>query len=394
MIFHSIDIKQNCKSIIVNNKIINDPEYSNFTGSWDYSMDHNNDQIQYANLYLQGKSIDEVCPSHLRDKWEIAKEKHKSFIKSFKKAQVKASDYCFYDLVPETFLLEFFGTKCEITEYILNNFEKPSNYSFLLALRKMLMDIEQNKLNLNLSALNNQMHKYKVRRFKDKLTRISRNVSYNLFGTVTGRLTTKKGSFPMLTLDRDYRSMVTPNNDFFLELDFNGAELRCLLGLSGLEQPKDDIHAWNVKNVYKDSITREEAKKRIFAWLYNLEPKDLMSNRAYDRDSLLEKYFDGEHIHNPFGRKIKCDKFHAINFLIQSTASDIFLRRAIEINKLLKGKNTKIAGLIHDSMLIDFSNQDKHLLPDIIKTFQDTDFGTFKVNKSIGLNFGNMMEIK
>jgi hypothetical protein len=256
------------------------------------------------------------------------------------------------------------------------------------------MDIEQNKLNLNLSALNNQMHKYKVRRFKDKLTRISRNVCYNLFGTVTGRLTTKKGSFPILTLDRDYRSVVVPNNDFFLELDFNGAELRCLLGLSGLEQPKDDIHAWNVKNVYKDSITREEAKKRIFAWLYNLESKDLMSNRAYDRDSLLEKYFDGEHIHNPFGRKIKCDKFHAINFLIQSTASDIFLRRAIEINKLLKGKNTKIAGLIHDSMLIDFSNKDKHLIPEIIKTFQDTDLGSFKVNKSIGLNFGNMMEIK
>ena len=71
MIFHSIDIKQNCKSIIVNNKIINDPEYSNLTGSWDYNMDHNNDQIQYANLYLQGKSIDEICPSLPTDRdWE------------------------------------------------------------------------------------------------------------------------------------------------------------------------------------------------------------------------------------------------------------------------------------------------------------------------------------
>jgi hypothetical protein len=45
-------------------------------------------------------------------------------------------------------------------------------------------------------------------------------------------------------------------------------------------------------------------------------------------------------------------------------------------------------------MLIDFSNKDKHLIPEIIKTFQDTDLGSFKVNKSIGLNFGNMMEIK
>jgi len=218
MIFHSIDIKQNCKSIIVDNKIINEPEYSNLTGTWDYNMDHKNDQIEYANLYLQGKSIDEICPLHLKNRWESVKERHKAFIKSFQEAQVKASAYCFYDLVPETFLLEFFGTKCEITQYVLNNFEKPKNYDFLLSLRKMLIDIEQHKLNLNLSSLDNQMHKYKVRRFKDKLRRISHNISYNLFGTVTGRLTTKKGSFPILTLDRDYRSIVVPITIFFLSL--------------------------------------------------------------------------------------------------------------------------------------------------------------------------------
>ena len=78
MIFHSIDIKQNCKSIIVNNKIINDPEYSNLTGSWDYNMDHNNDQIQYANLYLQGKSIDEICPSHLKGMFQELNHKSNS----------------------------------------------------------------------------------------------------------------------------------------------------------------------------------------------------------------------------------------------------------------------------------------------------------------------------
>tara|TARA_Y100001938_G_C8101510_1_gene442113 strand:+ start:5649 stop:6833 length:1185 start_codon:yes stop_codon:yes gene_type:complete len=394
MIFHSIDIKQNCKSVIVNNNIINDPDYSAFSGSWDYNMDHKNDQIQYANLYLQGKSIDQVCPPHLQEQWEAVKQKHTSFIQSFKTAKVKAGDYCFYDLVPEYFLIEFFGTKCKIIEYILDTYEKPQNYDFLLELRKMIMDIEQNKLNLNMSALHPQMHKYKVRKFYEKVQKISPYVAYNLFGTITGRLTTKKGSFPMLTLDRDYRSMVVPNNNFFLELDFNGAELRCLLALSGLEQPTEDIHAWNVSHVYKKTVSREEAKRRIFAWLYNLGSNDLLSSRAYDREALLEKYFDGECVQTPFGRKIKCDKFHAINFLIQSTSSDIFLRRAIAVHKLLKNKKTKVAGLIHDSILLDFADEDKHLLPEIVKTFQETDFGTFKVNKSIGLTFGNMLEIQ
>ena len=45
-------------------------------------------------------------------------------------------------------------------------------------------------------------------------------------------------------------------------------------------------------------------------------------------------------------------------------------------------------------MLIDFAQEDKHLIPELVSVFQDTDLGSFKVNKSIGLNFGNMMEIK
>jgi len=394
MIFHSIDNKSNCKSIIVNDKIINNPDYETLSGSWDYNTDHEGDQIQYANLYLQGRTIDEICPSHLKDQWEEAKKYHNSYIKSFQCAKVKAADYCFYDLVPESFLIQYFGTKCKIIEYVLSNFDKPSNYNFLLELRKLLLDIQNNRLNLKISELNNQMQKYKTRRFREKMTQIPSHVSYNLFGTITGRLTTKKQSFPMLTLDKDFRSIVVPNNDFFVEVDFNGAELRCLLALNDMEQPSEDIHAWNVENVYGGKISRDDAKKRIFAWLYNLESQDHLSNRVYSRDELLNKYWDGESITNPFGRKIKCDKFHAINFLIQSTTSDIFLRRAIEVNKLLKNRKSQITALIHDSMLIDFSQEDKCILPDLIKTFEATELGIFKVNKKIGLNFGNMMEIK
>jgi hypothetical protein len=392
MIFHSIDNKSNCKSIILNNQIINNPDYSNLTGSWDYNIDHNNDQIEYANLYLQGKKIDDVCPPHLQDKWEEVKAKHNSFIKSFRIAEVIASDYCFYDLVPESFLLDYFGTKCEIVEHILGNFPKPKNYEFLLSLRKLLINIEENKLILNTSALTNQLHKYKTRRFREKLTKIPHAISYNLFGTITGRLTTKKNSFPILTLDKDFRSVIKPKNDFFVELDFNGAELRCLLGLNELPQPNEDIHMWNMEHVYKGAITREESKKRIFAWLYNLESKDFLSNKAYARDSLLEKYWDGENITNPFGRQIKSDKFHAINFLIQSTSSDIFLRRAIEVSAALKNKKSFTAALIHDSMLIDFSKEDKDLIPELTRIFENTGFGKFKVNKKIGLDFGNMKE--
>ena len=52
------------------------------------------------------------------------------------------------------------------------------------------------------------------------------HVDYDIFGTVTGRLTTKRDSFPMLNLKREFKRFVTPKNDVFLELDFNAAEIR------------------------------------------------------------------------------------------------------------------------------------------------------------------------
>ena len=396
MIFHSIDNKTFCKSIVVDNKIIDNPSYKDLTGSWDYNMDHKNSNIQYAKLYLQGKSIDEACPGHLKADWEKTKKKHAAFIKSFKVAHVKASSYCFYDLVPESFLLEYFGHKCKIVEHILKTYEKPNNYDYLLELTKLTREIEQQPVNLNLKALTPLMYKAKTRSFREKLARVQNRICYNVFGTKTGRLTTKKGSFPILTLDRDYRNLLIPSNDYFLELDFNGAELRCLLGLNEMEQPHQDIHDWHSEEIYKSSgkqITRDEIKKKIFSWLYGGVEASLgipAIETYYNKRQVLNKYWDGDKIVNPFGREIQADEFHALNFLIQSTTSDLFLRRAIAVNNLLKNRKSRITALIHDSMLIDLDREDKEIIPELVKTMESTELGKFKVNKKVGLDFGSL----
>ena len=76
-----------------------------------------------------------------------------------------------------------------------------------------------------------------------------------MFGSKTGRLTNVKGYFPILTMDKEHRSVVKPKNDLFVELDYNGAEIITLLALSGREQPKQDIHQWNVQNVANGTIS-------------------------------------------------------------------------------------------------------------------------------------------
>ena len=140
----------------------------------------------------------------------------------------------------------------------------------------------------------------------------------------------------------------------FLEFDYNAAELRVMLGLLGKEQPKEDLHEWNLKNVYKGIGTREKAKERIFAWLYNPESQDYLSNKAYDREEILTKYWNGTHVKTCFNREIEADKHHALNYVIQSTAADLFLRQMTEVWKLLKDKKSYIAFCMHDSLVIDF----------------------------------------
>ena len=94
-----------------------------------------------------------------------------------------------------------------------------------------------------------------------------------------------------------------------------------------------------------------------------------------------------------FGRDINCDSAHAFNYLIQSTASDVCLTQALKLDKLLEGKKSYITAVIHDSVLIDYDEGDKDILKELVSTYGKTSFGDFKVNISVGLNYGEMKEL-
>lgn len=394
MQFQALDIKGQCIGVYIEGELHYEKLPDELTHTWGYASFLKERPVEYASLYCTGRSLDEVCPDVYRDQWEPVQARLNAFYRALREAKVDLQENCFYDLVPENFLKDFCEVKDKITQHVFATYEKPHNYDFLLNVQKIIADLKSRPLALNFNQIKSRLFQFKTKKWHQKLKGVAPFVDYNLFGTKTGRLTTKKNSFPILTMPKEYRNIVEPTNDWFLELDFNSAELRTLLALSGKEQPTADIHQWNAQHAYGGLVTREGAKQRIFAWLYNPESADHISERVYDRDTVLEKYWDGEQIHTMYDRIIPSDKHHALNYIIQSTTSDLFLRTMVEVNKLLEDKKSHIAFCVHDSLVIDLADEDKHLVPQIKEVFGNTDLGAFRVNLSAGKNYGDLKELK
>ena len=395
MVFQIMDDKKDCVSVYTNENFIYDRIPENLEYTWGFSEHLRDRHIQYASLWTQGISIGDICPEHLVTRWVSAENKIKSHFKSLYIAKIKLSDICFFDTVPRKQLQHYFQTKNDICEWIFKNIEKPRHYNLLHDSYVTFQDIAKRKLNINLHKL------YKYSKTDSKARYLWKwvqenphsSVNYDLFGSKTGRITTRVGSFPIMNLKTELKDIIEPNLDCFLELDFNAAEIRTMISLMGQEQPQEDIHEWNIKNIFRQDISRAQAKQKFFAWLYNSENKTIDSE-FYSKDVLVEKFFKEDQIQTPFGRRTVCDRFHALNYLLQSASSDNCLDRVNKIERFLRGRKSYVAFTIHDCCIIDLHRNDRHLIPQIKQIFEDTKLGQFMSSCHIGKNYGEMREFK
>ena len=389
MLFQTLDDKNECVAIYTDGILDFENVPKGLTRTWNY-VPYISGDLECASLYCVGCSLDDACPPHLKEKWEGINKKLRAFRLSFEISLIDMNELCFFDLVQDRFLMEYCDIKNQICQHVFDTHERPKNYDFLLGLSEVLYNIRYKKLNIDINGLKDIFAKTKTRAFLKKVNLLSPNIQYDIAGTRTGRLTTKRNSFPILTLDKDFRSLIKPNNDLFVELDFNAAELRTVLALSGVEQPQQDIHEWIAKEVFLSGESREDVKKKVFAWLYNPLAKNEKLEQVFRRKEITAKYFDGNTVATPFDRNIEVDERRAFNYIVQSTTSDLFLRCMIKVAKLLKGRKSYVAFSIHDSLVIDLSVEDKSMLSEIVEVFSETDLAKFKINMSVGENYGSM----
>jgi len=393
LIFQTLDDKTACVGVYTDGKLYFEDIPGDLTHTWKYTGSLKNKNVEYAWLYCGGRSLEQAAPHDMLPELVKAQRRFGAYLKSFKIAKINMRQHCVFDLVPADFLKQFCEIKNQITKYVFENYDKPHHYDHLASVQELLYKIKYQDLNINNEGCTNLFYRTRDREKIKNLLDGYKHIDYNIFGTVTGRLATNPDSFPILTIRQDYRKILKPHNDFFLSLDYNGAEVRTFLGLSGLEQPMEDVHQWNVDNIFNREMDRDIAKTIFFAWLYNPDSKTIEGD-LYDRTKLLTQWYQDGIIKTPFHRSIKVNSEKAFNYLLQSTTADIVLEKAVAIDKMLEGRESFISHIIHDEVVIDLADEDKELTPEIKEVFSETLYGKYLVNLQAGKNYFDLKELK
>ena len=124
MLFQTLDDKQECIKIYTKKKFSQNIS-DKLTKTWSYSAFLKNENVEYAQLYCGGKSLSEACPEFLQEEWGNVYQKLKAFYRSMQEAKLNLEDHCFYELVPQRFLIDYCEIKNKITEYIFDTYNKP-----------------------------------------------------------------------------------------------------------------------------------------------------------------------------------------------------------------------------------------------------------------------------
>jgi len=397
--FQVLDTKGECVGFYRDGEVIYGTLVEELDKTWSYAAILRGKDIEYASIYAAGKTIDECCSPDLEDEWKRVNAKLKAFVNSFIEAKVSLNENCIFDLVPERYLKEYYDAKNKITEHVFATHSRPVQYNFYKELGELIGDIRTRELQLNRSWLSEKLWDVQGKKLWDKINRGQTKIDYNMFGSVTGRLTATEDSFPILNLNKNLRSVIKPSNNWFVELDMNAAELRTAMALLNKEQIAGDLHEWSAKNIFRGELNRSDAKQTATSWLYNSHSKlavkyDSELDAHYNKALLKALYWVDGVVHTPFGRSIPADEHHAISYLNQSTLIDLMHRQVLAVDKLLQGTKSFVAFLVHDSFVIDLAEEDKQLLPSIIKTFSSTTWGEFPANVKIGSDYGNLKKVK
>ena len=200
---------------------------------------------------------------------------------------------------------------------------------------------------------------------------------YNLY-TTTSRPSNTFNSINFAALNKDdgERMCFKPENDKFIELDFQGYHPRLIGEMIGFE-------FLNTRSTYETlstvlDVTPQEAKELTFKQLYGgvwAEYKNKPFFKQVDMfiDSMWDTYQYGKHLatdNKIFMFDADMTRSKLFNYIIQSKETSTNVGLLEKVLDYLKGKKTKIVLYTYDAFLFDYSKEDGDILQDIVKLLE------------------------
>ena len=114
-------------------------------------------------------------------------------------------------------------------------------------------------------------------------------------------------------------------------------------------------------------------------------------------DMVYREVDDTGGVKNFFGRfmPVDADKpYVGVDYKIQSTAADLLKMRMVDCWKLLQGKQSSLIMTVHDELIFDIHDSEKHLLNVLHETMEEPDLFEVPLTCSIktGLSWGTAVD--
>ena len=241
---------------------------------------------------------------------------------------------------------------------------------------EVFYQIEKNGIKLDKNCFINY-YKGKLQYPEFNLSKSRIYSQYNLYNTTSRPSNTCNSiNFAALNKDDGERNCYKPENNKFIEIDFQGYHPRLIGEMIGFEFPKD-------RNTYELlgellGVSQQEAKELTFKQLYGGIWSEYQ-NKPFFKDVI--KYIDDMWNTYQYGKYITTEnkifipdanitQTKLFNYIVQSKETSTNVELLELVLNYLKDKKTKIVLYTYDAFLFDYAEEDGNILPELIKLLQ------------------------
>tara|TARA_Y100000004_G_C8941038_1_gene424217 strand:+ start:763 stop:2022 length:1260 start_codon:yes stop_codon:yes gene_type:complete len=223
---------------------------------------------------------------------------------------------------------------------------------------------------------------------------------YNLW-TATGRPSNSFGNINFAALTPEHKKAFIPENNFFVEFDFDAYHLRLIADLVDYKFQKESVHNYLAKYYECDY---KESKAKSFKLLYGGVDKETREKVPFfDK---VYKYINSKWLEFNGNKYVKTDiysrklqfnnyasmnKTKLFNYLIQAYETESNIQKINKLHIYLKDKKSNLVLYCYDSFLFDFHKEDGVETLKDIKNILEQDKHYTK--SKMGLNYSEMIEI-